>query len=81
MSRNNSSRAYQIQNLIKQVQESSPEELYTLHWIELNEDGSVYDNCYGKLFDDVSKWAVFNIEMEEHEESYDSAGYGGEYED
>lgn len=80
MSRNNASRAFRIQHLIKQVQESTPDELYSLHWIEIDEDGSVYDNCYGKTFTDVQTWAIFNVDMEEQENKYDG-DYGGEYED
>lgn len=75
MSRHNASKSYEIQTLVKQVNEATPDELYSLHGIDIDEYGSVYDTCYQKQFDSVQEWATFNIEMESSEDDM-SSRYG-----
>jgi hypothetical protein len=75
MSRNNASRSYQVQALVKQIEEADENDRYSLHGIEVDEDGSVFDSCYGKTFASIHKWAEFNIDMEELE-SEPQGSYG-----
>jgi DNA-binding protein Fis len=74
MSRHNASKSYEIQSLVKQVNEATEQELYDLHGIEVS-DGTVYDMCYDQHFDSVVEWATFNIEQEALEDDSSSA-YG-----
>lgn len=44
------------------------EELSEFYDIEIDEDGSVWDRCEGKAFDNLQEWAIFIQDLEEEED-------------
>lgn len=52
--------------------------MYSLYGLE-KEDDTFFDTCYGKAFDDLMSWVIFNVDMEALEEK--GTGVYSEYED
>lgn len=71
MSRNYSTIAYEIENIMNEMKGLDAEQAYEKFGITLNEDGSIFDPTYNMKFPSVGEWAKFsveqdNVEYEEH---------------
>lgn len=82
MSKHHNSTAHQTSHLLKLVKDcKTPEEMYDLHGITIEQDGSVIDSTYNKQFKNIGDWALFVIEQEQGEEEYEDDTYNSKYDD
>lgn len=53
------------ERVARAIQTMSSEEVEQYYGVEINEDGTVFDVCEGKVFDTLVEWALFMDESED----------------
>lgn len=71
MARNNSTLNHSVTHLIRDIKNSTPEELLQLHGIVIDEDLSVYDTLEGLTYSNVNEWANEALEAD-YSENFES---------
>lgn len=78
MSRKHSAHQFQVHHLLKQIEGLDEDQLYEDYSIEVV-DGIVYDDCYGKKFNNLTEWAEFTVENDCLDDTDDDLGVMRKY--
>ena len=80
MSRNHSTIAHEINNLMREIEGKSNEEIEAIHGIKILETNQVIDLLYNLKFDNIVEWIKFSVEQD-HTESFEHVETGHQFDD
>ena len=76
MSRHHAAQAGDVRHLLHDIASMPPEDAEKIYGIEFWSDGRIFDDTYGKVFDDLTHWVNYTVEQEEIEFEEDINHYG-----
>lgn len=79
MSRHHSTQSYRVQDLIKQVNDTNPDEWELVFDIHVDTSGDLWDLLEDRCFKSVQEWAEFQILLEHQDD--DDRNYGHRFDD
>ena len=79
MSRHHATQSYRVQDLVKQVLDTDPDDWESIFDIVEQDDGTILDLLEDRVFDTIHDWAIFNVQMEQEDD--DERNYGYRFDD
>ena len=67
MSRNYTTTAQEVANILHDVKGRTNEEVEQLYGIRFDEDGTIFDPTYNMTFTSLGDWALFSVEQDHTE--------------